>query len=236
MPQFDYSVRVSHRARHARIVVRPNLSVEVVLPKGVAKSRAARLVCEKRGWVERSLKRFRAAMDEETQFHTPFPPQKIDIELLHQPRLLIYRKSDSSQVRVTEQSDELHITGAIDDEVKLRAALQRWLKLKAKKTLLPMLEALAREHGFHFNKATIRLQRSRWGSCSKAGNISLNAKLLFLPQELVRYVIVHELAHLKEMNHSAAFWRVVERCDADYGDHRRAMCRVAHRIPKWADT
>ncbi|MFA5131941.1 MAG: M48 family metallopeptidase [Candidatus Paceibacterota bacterium] len=74
-----------------------------------------------------------------------------------------------------------------------------------------------------WNKITIRNQSSRWGSCSKQGNLSFNYKLIDIPQALSDYIIVHELCHLKEMNHSANFWKLVEQTIPDYKNRRKLL-------------
>jgi predicted metal-dependent hydrolase len=74
-----------------------------------------------------------------------------------------------------------------------------------------------------FSRITIRNQRSRWGSCSKRGNISFNYKLLFLPVELRDYIVVHELCHLKQLNHSQAFWDLVAQTVPDHKVLRRRL-------------
>ena len=79
-------------------------------------------------------------------------------------------------------------------------------------------EHYARVYGVSFNKITIRAQKARWGSCSKAGNLSFNFRIAALPAPLFEYVIVHEMCHLLELNHSRAFWAQVERC---IPEHRR---------------
>ncbi len=79
-------------------------------------------------------------------------------------------------------------------------------KVDAKQKLTSRLHYLAAQHGFTYNKVTIRNQKARWGSCSYKNNISLNIKLVMLPDELVDYVILHELAHTKISNHSKKFW------------------------------
>jgi predicted metal-dependent hydrolase len=82
---------------------------------------------------------------------------------------------------------------------------------KAKKQLTDRLNRLAKEHGFTFNKIHIRRQKTRWGSCSQNGNISLNIKLMLLPEDLVDYVILHELVHTRIHNHSRSFWEELDR-------------------------
>lgn len=71
-------------------------------------------------------------------------------------------------------------------------------------------------YGFSFNQINIKNQKTRWGSCSRKGNLNFNYKIVFLPQQLSDYIIVHELCHLREFNHSRKFWSLVERGIPDY--------------------
>jgi predicted metal-dependent hydrolase len=84
-------------------------------------------------------------------------------------------------------------------------------KAAAKKTIISRLNQLAAQHGFTYSRVSIRNQRTRWGSCSAKGNISLNIKLVALPQELADYVILHELTHTRVHDHSKKFWQELEK-------------------------
>src|SRR5437867_457228 len=104
-----------------------------------------------------------------------------------------------------------------------RAAMER-----AKRELPPRLLALARDLGLQVPKVTVRNQRWRWGSCSPDGHICLNWRLVTMPGWVRDYVLIHELMHLKRMDHSPRFWKLVERACPNYEDARRWLraCRA----------
>ncbi len=86
---------------------------------------------------------------------------------------------------------------------------------QAKRKLTRRLRGLAAKHGFSYSRVSIRNQRTRWGSCSANNNISLNMKLVRLPDGLIDYVILHELVHTRERNHSRDFWTGLDRLVGD---------------------
>ena len=90
------------------------------------------------------------------------------------------------------------------------AAVDRELRDRARRELPPQLLALAARHGLQVSRVSIRNQRSRWGSCSSSGHISLNFRLLLMPDFVREYILVHELMHMRQANHSIRFWRLVE--------------------------
>jgi predicted metal-dependent hydrolase len=94
---------------------------------------------------------------------------------------------------------------------------------RAKKLVLDRVRYFCGLHSFEYNKICIRKQTTRWGSCSSKKNLNFNYKLLFLPIELVDYIVVHELCHLIEMNHSKKFWKLVENIIPDYKDRRKKL-------------
>ena len=134
----------------------------------------------------------------------------------------------------TDQPGRIVVYGAVSDVEACHAALRRWLARHAAKALPPWLERVAAQCGHTPTDISIKNQRTRWGSCARSGRISLNCKLLFLPRELVRYVMVHEICHLLEPNHSSRFWAHVRQMDHGTDDHHGRMRDAWKLVPGWA--
>jgi hypothetical protein len=98
-----------------------------------------------------------------------------------------------------------------------------WLRNFAKRYLPERVYKLADKYNFKVNNISVRNQKTRWGSCSARGNLSFNFNLVQYKKEIIDYVIVHELCHLKEMNHSIKFWLLVEKICPDYKAFRKEL-------------
>nr|MDJ0832421.1 M48 family metallopeptidase [Gammaproteobacteria bacterium] len=156
-------------------------------------------------------------------------PTQIRLELTGQDIALTYQRQRKPRLEETGQ-------GLIifhQDQDQALDLLRQWLRQQARQQLLPRLHALAAELGFSFQRVTIRSQKSRWGSCSSRGTISLNDQLMFMPAASVRYLMIHELCHTRHLNHSPAFWQLVEQCCADYRAHEQILNRGRELVPGW---
>ena len=135
------------------------------------------------------------------------------MELVHLKRPWIQKHLANITLHETESRALADLSATID-------------RAKARRQLTGRLNRLAKYHGFTFNGVSIRSQKTRWGSCSRNNNISLNAKLALLPEDLVDYVILHELVHTRIPNHSDGFWDELDR----YVGNGKAM---ASRLRKY---
>jgi hypothetical protein len=105
--------------------------------------------------------------------------------------------------------------------IPVQLPLVKWYRRQAQQYIMPRVAYWADEMGLTFNKIFIKDQDSRWGSCSSLKNLNFNWRIIMAPDGVIDYLLIHELAHLREMNHSAAFWQLVGRYDPDYRLHRQ---------------
>ena len=221
----SYLVRYSSRARRMRMVLAEDETLSVILPLGMSRKDAADFVRSNLAWIERTrLKlslRGRRKKDQAPSF-----PQEFDFPLTGEHFTFRYEWSNTCWTGVREAGDLLLVTGRVLDAEHVREAIRQYLIRKAERILEPRLRELAAGYGFRAGKVSFRFQRGRWGSCSRGKDISLNAQLLFLSPEDVRYVLIHELCHTREMNHSTRFWREVERYCPDWRRTRARLVRI----------
>ena len=125
--------------------------------------------------------------------------------------------------RVERRGGELEVVVRAAEQSAVRRLLEAWFRDRAMELLPLRLAPLAEALDVSYSRVSVRAQRTRWGSCSSRGTISLNWRLVLLPPRLCDYVLVHELAHLREMNHGPRFWALVARLVPDYRERRRSL-------------
>jgi predicted metal-dependent hydrolase len=224
-----WRVRASARARRLAVRVLPGGLVEIVVPRGTRPGAVEQFVTRHRRWIERTLDLYRPAGHPgagELPAHVHFAATGQAFEL----RL----GGGSGAPRLEAGEGAIVITGAADRPVLLRRALQRFTMREAHAALGPWLAQLSCATGLRYERVQIRRQRTRWGSCSPSGTISLNACLMFQAPAVVNYLLIHELAHTRHMNHSRRFWRLVERVEPRWRELDAALSRGWREVPAWA--
>lgn len=230
----DYRLRVARWARGISLRVTAAGSLEVVAPRRYAPRTIQRLLAQEAGWI-RSAQADAAAR---RQALPPPPvwcvPREIALPAVGARWTVMTQLTAARGVRVIEANPGmLVVAGSAGEPAACRRALRRWLLRQGQDHLLPRLADVSRGCGLPYSRSTVRVARSRWGSCSRLGVISLNARLLLLPPDLVDYVLVHELCHTRQPNHSSAFWALVARHCPAYPAHRRALRAAGKHLPAW---
>ena len=143
---------------------------------------------------------------------------------------LIVQDSDNQTLNVTRHGQQIIVKLPADMSLndadvsrKIREVVIASLRVEAKSYLPKRLAFLAQKYGYSYEKVRFSHASGRWGSYSSNGTISLNIALMKLPFELIDYIIIHELSHTKQMNHSQDFWSLVESVDPNYKSHRRTL-------------
>lgn len=215
----SYRIKTCARSKHLRLKISPRDGLTVVVSKRARKRWIEKVVRSKRDWIA-----YHVARIEQLQ---PARPTTIELAAIGESWKIEYAAQENQPIRVRPSAEKtLLISGDLKDDVPIRQALATWIRKQANQKLIPWLEEVSRETGYSFSKATIRSQRSCWGSCSRKRAISLNYQLLFLKPELVRCVLVHELCHTLVMKHSPEFWELVRTHDPEFRAHRKALRAV----------
>jgi hypothetical protein len=194
--------------KHARLKVSEDGKVRIILPENFTDEDLNALLEKKKSWIEKGKRFFEQK-------------QKIG---LHSYQLLLYGNrynyfyDDTYQQKVIIDHDHRTIRAKrdlLDHETQIR-----WYKSVAKKQLIIRTQELAGKLGFTYNRIFIRNQRTKWGNCSKEGNISLNWRLIKAPLFVIDYLIIHELVHTVISNHSSKFWTLLK---SYYPDYKQAV-------------
>lgn len=225
--ELTWSLRVSRRIKYARLQIKPFGGLEVVIPPRFPRSQVAGLVAQHASWARQHLDRQAALRD---AIHLP---SQLSLAIDNSFRSIVYTSEPGYNLDLfaVPESQRIEI-GAEGFDARLRE-LRAWIRDEARRRLPPMLEAVAQRIGLDYQRVSIRSQKTRWGSCSSKGTISLNDQLLFVPAATVDYLMVHELCHTRHLNHSPAFWQLVASHSPDYRAHEKLLDRARGLVPDW---
>lgn len=230
-PLPPFRVRASSRARRVRLVIAPGQGLTVVTPEGFDPALVPGIVAGRLDWVERHLRRVAQAAP--VRDAAP-PPSVVELRAVGRSVNVRYRAGDGAVAVRRAGPSSLLVSGTIARRDMVCKGLRNWLRREASRELESRLHVLSAETGLAFSGACVRMQRTRWGSCSSRGLISLNARLLFLPSGLADYVLLHELAHTIHLNHSPDYWRFLEDVLPGARGFDRELRSARRFVPDWA--
>lgn len=231
----ELRIQPSARSKSVRLKLSARNGLVVVVPQGLPTTQAMHLVSTRTDWIAGKLAGFRDVRHLLTRTAS-VRPQSFDLPALAESWRIEYRPTQACTVSAkTAQPGRIVVSGAVDDPLRCEVALRRWLGRRANETLIPWLERVSQQTGLGYADAVIKNQRTRWGSCSRQHRISLNSKLLFLHRDLVRYVLVHELSHTLEANHSIRYWATLRGFEPATDHLHSRMAEAWKLIPPWAN-
>jgi predicted metal-dependent hydrolase len=227
----DFEVRSSRRARRLSIRVFPHGRVEVVVPPRTPAAEVRRFVAGHRAWIDRTLEEM-AATAAATDLALP---GRVEFRAADESWLIARR--NGPRLRLTSRASPgggvVTLAAPESDDGVARQKLRACVVDQGRRLLLPRLSLLAERHGLVYRRAGVGRQKTRWGSCSSAGHIRLNCSLLFIPLRLADYVMLHELSHLRILDHSPRFWKLLDSMVADARALDAEMSRAWSQVPGW---
>ncbi len=224
--EFDYQIRRSSRARKTRIVVSGG-KVEVVAPYEIPEPKLHEFVWSQQDWIRKTVKKMQSQARKIRTLAPPVYQEGVDIPFLGRKyRLSVTEGELQSRTRVKFDFNSgfiVSLPGFEQDYSSelIRVAIIHWMMNQALIDAKKYVDKHSAKFQLHPRSIRIKNLKSRWGSCGIHDDINLNWLLIIAPSEVMEYVVVHELSHIRHRNHSQAFWQLVEQHIADYRQHRQ---------------
>lgn len=200
---------IKQKRKTASIVITDELEVQVKVPQYMSKKQIERLVAAHSEWINTMLEQKRQLSETKDWYKTKqllylgkYWPVELKESVLESPKV--------------DFNDKGFIIVSDGTERCAKEKVEQFFKENAREMLSQLAMQYAHVVGVKFQKITIRKQKTRWGSCSSRGNLSFNLKILCAPVEMIEYVVLHEIMHLKYFNHSMEFWENIEKIMPDY--------------------
>lgn len=212
----QYSLRHPARVKKVSLKVEPPDQVIVSAPRRVSKRVIENFVIQNEAWIKKQLVKLNSQQDQ--------VESDTQIMIFGIKYNKIYLSNHSKPLGISIEEEKIifnfpHIP-EMNQEKIIKKELKLFLKKSARTFLEKQLSQYAKLMNLKYQTLTLREQKTRWGSCSGQDRISLNWRLVHYPPAVINYVIVHELAHLVQRNHSPQFWQLVAQYDPDYSEHR----------------
>jgi len=227
----SYHWRRSPRAKQLQVRITPWQGIEVVIPTRTSKQRVRSFLTRQRKWIRATWERMQSQIvDADRRL-----PDSLALRAIGEHWQVLYRRRSGTRVRIVSRGRTLIVHHPGEDESDCRVALRTWLARRARECLGAKALHMSAATGNRYRRLQIRGQKSRWGSCSSSGTLSLNYKLLFLEPELVHYLLVHELSHTRVLDHSPRFWRLVAQYEPRWRELDAELGEAWRDVPAWVE-
>jgi predicted metal-dependent hydrolase len=227
--RIEFSIVIKKRKTIGLSVSRED-GLRVSAPKWVSKKQIMNIVEQKAEWIFKKLSEYEQmpnVKEIENGTELFFLGFSYNLEIKENLKL--------KKIKINKIDDKIELSlpsglNITKDLTEIKNALILWYKEQAKTIITQRIKKLADEMQLNPVKITIRQQKTRWGSCSSKGNININWKLVMMPVSVLDYVLVHELAHLKVLNHSKSFWKLVETYLPDFKVRRQSLKEFGKKL------
>jgi predicted metal-dependent hydrolase len=231
---FKYTIRRSHRATKTRIVVTTE-KIEVVAPMRVSARQIHAFVSMKQDWVVKAQNKLNIEVKAQKKWGAAHYSDGVLVPYQGQQIKLSLQPSSVKKVKIELHEQEFKICFSAcspgqDDSELIRLSLMDWMKAQARKRVTTYVALHAEKYQLYPRLVKIKTQKSRWGSCGIHNDIHINWLLIMAPPEVLEYVVVHELCHIKERNHSTRFWSLVEQHLPEYQKQRLWLRQHGRRL------
>ncbi len=233
--------RVSKRARSIRLEVHSPSEVRLIIPHRAPKHEARAFLLSRENWIRAKIAEMKLKLDEQPRRPSPQLRWDGSDKMLlrgaeHQLNLIVTRLRKPA-IRYGEKKIEVFVpTASLGQTVRLNKLLRDALKQEAHADAIALLDAESKRLRVRYQGPRIADQKTLWGSCTAEGRISLSWRLIMAPPEVMRYVIIHELCHIRHHDHSERFWALVARQMPDFEVHRRWLSEHGQRLHWWLST
>lgn len=228
-----YVERKSTRMKRISIRVTPD-KVRVSAPARSSKREIQVFIEKNSGWILENWLKLQETIIKpplrlyETGIKVPYLGKDVEIRILETEQKML-----SARYECNTDSLNIGIPQRISDEQRqeaVREILEKWFKMKARSIFLQKLDAWSRAMGVTYHQFRLKEQKTRWGSCSSLGNINLNWRAIMASESVIDYLVIHELSHLRYMDHSQDFWGYVARFCPEHGVYRKWLRENGHTL------
>lgn len=219
MERISYTRVINRKAKRLSFSVTANDGLRVVLPRKLSEQYVQRILQQHRAWINKQLAQFDFNQSKFRRYRFQHGGTTVYNGIPHKLVFMMGARS------VTVDNSVITIQSHATDIKMIERQYARWMIKTARKEFNAILRSYSMMSGINYSAVSIRGQKSRWGSCSRQGNISLNWKLLCAPGFVREYVIIHELMHINHLNHSKRFWSAVKKYSPQAGSAKQWLNR-----------
>lgn len=228
-----YEERKSKRIKRISIRITPE-KIRVSAPARTSKGEIQAFIEKNREWILENWVKLQETIVKpsyrvyEDGAKIPYLGKELTLRITDTPNKMI-----SAFYKMETETLDIKMPQELQGEKRqeaLREILEKWYKQKARAVFVQKLDYWSREMGVNYNQFRLKEQKTRWGSCSSLGNINLNWRAILALEPVLDYLVIHELSHLRHMNHSQEFWENVSRYCPEHAVHRKWLRDKGHTL------